>query len=289
MQPTATPYPYDNPYNVDTSKVAFVKASDVLQRYINYDEMNYQVNALKNNLSGKKLVRVSNYRNVNGWAPKRNGSVYDAYGVYYTQCCAAYYKPSTSSDFRYFMDGEFLIYLYDAGNGFTAVSHPKYGGTYFVKSYYLVDTSTSATKFILIDLENQNQAAIEYKNGKWQVLGVSYCATGANTQYRLPTERGWFKLLAEEYTMLYYFDGDSTRFQGYARYALRFSGGTYVHGVPTDYIYHADGSKTTPDPIEYGSYIGVIPTSHKCVNSYTSYVKFLYEWAELNNTVIIVY
>ena len=259
------------------------------QRSINYTEMYNQVTRMKSAVNGKTLVRVNNYRNANGWAPKHKGSVYDAFGVYYTQCAAAYYSPSTSSDFRYFMDGELLIYLYDAGNGFTAVSHPRFGGTYFVQNKYLVSTSTTATKFILIDLENQNQSAIEYKNGKWHVLGVSYCATGANAQYRLPTERGWFKLLAIEPTMLYYFDDDSSRFQGYAKYALRFSGGTYVHGVPTNYVYKSDGSYTTPSPIEYGSYIGVVPSSHKCVNSYTSYVKFLSEWATLSSTIIIVY
>ncbi len=278
---------FSSPYGVDMSKVAFVKASDVAQRCVNYYTMFRQAEALRSSLAGHKVVRVSNYRNANGKAPLHNGNYYDAYGTYYHQCAPAYYSPSRSADFRYFMDGEALIFLYATPEGFTAVSHPKYGGTYFVPSYYLVDSTDKCTKVIVVDVNNQNQAALEYRNGSWTVLAVSYCTSGGTGGSRLPTDPGWFRLLDKLYSMDYTFD-NSSKLEGYAMYALRFNGGAFVHGVPTDFWYYSEWSYTRPDPIEYDQRLGTIPLSHKCVRSATSYVKFLYNWATTSDTCVII-
>lgn len=58
-------------------------------------------------------------------------------------------------------------------------------------------------------------------------------------------------------------------------------GGAYLHGVPVNY----------PDNklIEYSWTLGTTPRSHMCVRNATSHAKFMYDWAEVEKTLVIVF
>ncbi len=80
--------------------------------------------------------------------------------------------------------------------------------------------------------------------------------------------------------MLYLKDGTDEK-GGFAPYACRFTGGAYLHGVPVNY----------PDNklIEYSWTLGTTPRSHMCVRNATSHAKFMYDWAEVEKTLVIVF
>ena len=75
---------------------------------------------------------------------------------------------------------------------------------------------------------------------------------------------------------------------GYAPYAIRFSGGAYIHGVPVKYVKSESGDLSDPGMREFLSSIGTTPLSHRCVRNYTSHAKFLYDWIRIANAAVIV-
>lgn len=66
---------------------------------------------------------------------------------------------------------------------------------------------------------------------------------------------------------------------GYAPYASRFTDGAYIHGVPVN-----EPRKTQ---IEYSWSLGTTPRSHMCVRNATSHAKFIFDWAPVNETIIL--
>ncbi|MGL5636936.1 MAG: L,D-transpeptidase, partial [Bacteroidales bacterium] len=62
--------------------------------------------------------------------------------------------------------------------------------------------------------------------------------------------------------------------------ANRFSGGAYIHGVPVELPATA--------LIEYSPTLGTSPRSHMCVRNATSHAKFIYDWAPVDATIIVV-
>jgi hypothetical protein len=95
-----------------------------------------------------------------------------------------------------------------------------------------------------------------------------------------------FKALEKKDQFLYLKDG-SDEIAGYAPYALRFSGGAYIHGVPVDYEI-IDGQKKDPGIQEYLHTIGTFPRSHMCVRNYTSHAKFISDWMDTKTGAVII-
>ena len=60
---------------------------------------------------------------------------------------------------------------------------------------------------------------------------------------------------------------------GEAAYAVRFSGGGYLHGIPATY-----GGGTAAKKAYTGQKIGTYKESHKCVRHYDDQIKFVYDW-----------
>ena len=65
---------------------------------------------------------------------------------------------------------------------------------------------------------------------------------------------------------------------GEAAYAVRFSGGGYLHGIPASYGPNRDARKATT-----AKKIGTYRESHKCVRHYDDQIKFLFEWLSVEN------
>ena len=87
-------------------------------------------------------------------------------------------------------------------------------------------------------------------------------------------------------SFLYYRDGTKI-ISGYAPYAIRFTGGMYLHGIPVNFKY-IEGKRVNPGLRETSSTIGTIPLSHGCVRNNTSHAKFLYDWLDMGESVIII-
>ena len=73
----------------------------------------------------------------------------------------------------------------------------------------------------------------------------------------------------------------STEIGGYAPFDTRLSGGAYLHGVPVNYQ-----NETKKD---YSWTLGTVTRSHRCVRNVTSHAKYIYNWAEIHRTLVVIY
>lgn len=185
-------------------------------------------------------------------------------------------------------DGTLVRRFYDSGR-FARVEVLSIGRTYFVESGFLAAEPIRQIRLVIVvDRKNQNEAVFEKRDGRWYRISETLATTGTTGRYSRPTPLGFFMAMERKEEFVYYEDG-TTRVQGYAPYAIRFTGRAYIHGVPVDFRQSVDGSRIKPPMQEYSRSIGTIPLSHKCVRNYTSHAKFLYDrFAEGETAVAVI-
>lgn len=167
---------------------------------------------------------------------------------------------------------------------------PSFGVSLWVKEKYISEDKKSPdilNQAIIVDRLNQTIVVFEYEE-RWKVISMNYSSTGKIGEYSLPTPLGFYMAIEKKPKFDYVEDG-TTKIVGYAPYAIRFSAGGYLHGVPMEYGFTETGKRTTPvSNQEYLASIGTIPRSHMCVRNYTSHAEFMYDWVDIGNCAIIV-
>jgi len=268
-------------------KTGFIFSGLAEVRKFQFDKMVESIEVLEQSASSGPLAYISNYKNANGIPPKINGQTWDSYGYRRSQSAAGYLEPNKSSKFRYIPDG-MLVEVLDKKNGFTKVKVVGFEGEYWVLDKYIntKKTLTKLNKVIIVDRKNQNQGVFELIDGKWTLISYGLSTTGVRGTYSLETPLGYYMAIEKRDKFLYLEDG-TTKIAGYAPYAIRFSGGGYIHGVPVNYKME-NGKRIDPGMIEYLHSIGTTPRSHMCVRNYTSHAKFLHSWADIGETAFIV-
>jgi hypothetical protein len=250
-----------------------------------------QAEKLQENADQADTVYVVNYKNRNGLPPALpGGKTVDAYNNRRDMSAPAYSQQSLSSSFRYAPDGLIGTVKSRAG-GLTEVYFPSFGSTYWVPSRYLstqADCIPTLTQLIIVDRQNQNSGTFELENGKWTLIALTYVSTGKQGGFHVKTPLGFFMAQERYNRFYYYYDGTQT-VEGYAPYAIRFSGGGYVHGVPRAFHYSATGALVDPGMSESLRTLGTTPQSHMCVRNYTSYAKFAYNWYKKGQCAVIVF
>jgi len=258
-----------------------------------------------------------------------NGSYYDDFGYRRGQSIGGYYDSKMDGGFRYIPDGtlgiveevieqtstaEDVIVINEKGiftsadeeknsdedavgeynNGTEVVAVklyiPSFGTSLWVEEKYInedKDAPDVLNQAIIVDRLNQNIAVFEYDE-VWKVISINYSSTGKVGEYSLPTPLGYYMAIEKKPKFDYVEDGTTT-IVGFAPYAIRFSAGGYLHGVPMNYDFDSSGRKVSPDYyVEYLSSIGTVPKSHMCVRNYTSHAKFMYDWVDIGNCTVIV-
>ena len=192
------------------------------------------------------------------------------------------------NEFVYVTDGTLIKYLSEKGD-YVQAEVLKTGKSYYIHKRYIpkAQAVTALSQIIVIDRDNQNEAVYEKINNTWTMISYTFATTGKTGTYSKPTPTGYYFAIEKRPQFLYYKDGTKV-FQGYAPYAIRFTDGAYIHGVPVNYRYSSTGAKIIPPRIEYTATMGTIPLSHKCVRNYTSHAKFLYDWIVLGEAIVIV-
>ena len=134
---------------------------------------------------------------------------------------------------------------------------------------------------VFVDRRDQNIATLERKaEGEWLVRSMNPATTGKHRPpYGHDTPLGMFVVQQKKPKMIFLKDG-STATGGYAPYASRFTNGAYIHGVPVNVPRTA--------MIEYSWSLGTTPRSHMCVRNATSHAKFVYEWAPVFASLVVV-
>jgi len=135
-------------------------------------------------------------------------------------------------------------------------------------------------KVAVVDRTNQNIATLEKDGEQWLIRSQNPATTGAHhPPYQKETPLGVFVVQEKKQKMQYLVDGTS-KLAGYSPWASRFTNGGYIHGVPVNLPRTA--------MIEYSATLGTIPRSHMCVRNATSHAKHVFDWAPVDEALVIV-
>lgn len=245
------------------------------------------LNVLKNEVEKNTAAYIANYKNRNGRAPLYKGKTKDIYGERSYQSAPAYIQPNTQAEFRYIADGT-LVTVLEEDSTFYKIKTLNFEGEYWVPKKYVSfrNSIEELKKVVVVDRKNQNEGVFEFVDGKWHLISYSFSTTGENARYKMETPLGYYMAIETKPRFLY-LDDVTKEIDGYAPYAIRFTGGAYIHGVPVNFKM-VDGKRVDPGMKEYLFTIGTTPRSHKCVRNYTSHAKFLYDWIEIGKSAVIV-
>ena len=151
-------------------------------------------------------------------------------------------------------------------------------GVYYLKPStrkYLKDAGITGeiTRFIYVDRASQNEMVIEKSGNGWNVVTSSFVTTGKDAGNSFATPYGTFLIAYSKPVMSYTGSGGSV--VGDAKYAVRFSGGGYMHGIPS--VFEPKNTREQRKAAT-AKKIGTYPESHKCIRHYDDQIKFIYEW-----------
>jgi len=128
-------------------------------------------------------------------------------------------------------------------------------------------------KAIVIDIKNQNFIVYEKEEDSWNVISYALSKTGTESKLGFRTPRGEFIVPMAKRVMIYN-DSEGEK-QGYANYAIRFSGGGYIHGTPFNLEEEEELEKHRKLK---ESTLGSYPGTRKCVRNDIIHARFLFEW-----------
>lgn len=133
--------------------------------------------------------------------------------------------------------------------------------------------NTMPRKVIVIDIKNQNFGVYEREEGTWKLISYAYTKTGIESKLGFKTPRGSFIVPMAKNFMIYN-DAYGEK-QGYAQYAIRFSGGGYIHGTPFNLTEEEELEKYRRIK---ESTLGSYPGTRKCVRNTLEHAEFLFDW-----------
>ena len=260
------------------------------KRHFKWDKIKEHLAFIENMMEDERGWGViQNYKNFNYEAPlvkkfSRNAChrVSDSLGTERYQSAPYYALTDSVKPEIYGRDGS-VVYICDTTAHFYRIETPEKHQQWYVPKRYvqLLPDTVDFRKVVVVDRGDQHLTALEWQDrGKWYIRSKNPATTGRNRPpYAQPTPLGMFLIQNQKKQMVYLKDGSSQR-DGFAPYASRFTNGAYIHGVPVKL------PRTTL--IEYSWSLGTTPRSHMCVRNATSHAKFIYEWAPLRNTLVIV-
>lgn len=232
---------------------------------------------------------LQNRKNKNGEAPlvanwSRNEykNVADSLGVERFQGIPLYLTSDSLTPVRYGRDGELVRLTHDNDSIFIGAQTVYVADNFIIpRKYVQVIDTIIFEKIAFVDRNNQNITTLERTSDiAWTIRSMNPATTGQHRPpYAHDTPLGIFVVQEKKDKMYYLVDGTST-IAGYAPWASRFTNGGYIHGVPTN---NPKGSI-----IEYSQTLGTIPRSHMCVRNASSHAKFVYDWFNVGDGLVVV-
>lgn len=132
----------------------------------------------------------------------------------------------------------------------------------------------SFSKVIAIDVSNQNMMVFEKNSeGVWEIISYVYSKTGIESKLGFETPKGFFISPMLKYIMPY--NSETGDREGYARFAIRFSGGGYLHGTPINYDEEINKEFFMKQKERT---LGTFTGTRKCIRTTEEHAKFLFDW-----------
>ncbi|MDR5658435.1 L,D-transpeptidase family protein [Serpentinicella sp. ANB-PHB4] len=268
-------------------KEGYVHSNTGTPRIFRFDSKQQAVGELLNELEQGELHFISNYKFENGVPPQNGDEALDEHGYRFYHSAPAYAEADLESDYRYIPDG-MLVRVLEEVYEFYRVFSPTFGGEFYVPRQYidLDNTLSQLNHVVVIDRNQQNQAAFEVTENGLNLISYTLSTTGIPGDFSFETTLGSYKAIQKR-DRFQYLQSGTQDIAGYAPFAIRFTGGAYIHGVPVAYE-EENGEKIDPGLIEYLHTIGTFPRSNMCVRNFTSHAEFLYNWMNIEDGAVIV-
>jgi len=271
----------------DQIEEGYIHSNAGKTRNFRFDKMLDSINDLKQQVDQGELHFISNYKNQNGTPPQEGNAAIDEYGYRVYHSAPAYEQADTASTYRYIPDG-MLVRILDETGEFYHVNVPTFGGDFYIQKQY-IDTNVTLSQLnhiVVVDRNQQNQASFELNENGLSLVSYTLSSTGIPGEFSYETTLGIYKAI-EKRERFEYLKSGTQEIAGYAPFALRFTGGAYIHGVPVAYE-EENGERVDPGLIEYMHTIGTFPRSSMCVRNFTSHAEFLYNWIDTKTGAVIV-
>ena len=262
-------------------KLGYVLASNAIKREFDWHDMMKKAektnNFIKESVAkNQKIYVLDDYTPLGGGS----GGNKDKYGNRENQSERGY----LSSSFKEFInipDGSMMI-ITEETDKYVKVKIDIYDD----KEYYIQKSNKRLLKdsgikeeisrFIYVDRHSQNEMIIEKNKGSnnWNVITSSFVTTGKDGNGSFATPYGAF-LVAYSKPVMQYTGSDGKTVAGDAKNAVRFSGGGYMHSIPS--LFEPKETRNQRKAAT-AKKIGTYPESHKCIRHYDDQIKFIYDW-----------
>lgn len=262
-------------------KLGYVLASNAIKREFNWTDMMRRIertnkffkNALEN---GQTVYVLDDYTPLGGGS----GTSKDKFGNRENQSERGYINANFTGNFINIPDRSLMTIVQETEN-YIKVKIDAYDGEYYLKPSIkrLLKKSQvngEVTRFIYVDRSSQNEMVIEknQESDTWNVVTTSFVTTGKDAGSSYATPYGIF-LIAYGKPVMQYTGSDNKTIVGDARNAIRFSGGGYMHSIPSLFEPKATRNQRKAATARK---IGTFPESHKCIRHYDDQIKFIYDW-----------
>lgn len=254
----------------------YISAMLVTLRRFKFEEMNTRVHKLSQFLQseaakGKELVSINTY--VPNPSNQNMSRVKDKYGVSADQNARASYNGETI----FIPDRSLMSIESTKGNdvyvnALSIAEKPLKVSKNVITRYPAVNANFR--KAIVIDLENENQGIFQKNSeGQWELISYTLNKTGMESTLGFETPRGYFIVPVLKYEMGYRDEYNNAA--GMAKYAIRFSGGGYIHGTPINFEENINRDFFLR---EKDGTLGTVEGTRKCIRNMESHIKFLFDW-----------
>ncbi|ERK66716.1 hypothetical protein HMPREF1984_01506 [Leptotrichia sp. oral taxon 215 str. W9775] len=261
-------------------KLGYVLAANAIKREFDWNDMMKRAEKTNNFIKeavakNQKIYVLDDYTPLGGG----NGSSKDKYGNKENQSERGY----LSSSFKEFINipDRSIMTITEETDKYIKVKIDVYDD----KEYYLQKSNKKLLKdsgikeevsrFIYVDRHSQNEMIIEKNKdtNSWNVVTSSFVTTGKDGNGSYATPYGVFHVAYSKPVMQY--TGSAGTVVGDAKNAVRFSGGGYMHSIPS--LFEPKETRNQRKAVT-AKKIGTYPESHKCIRHYDDQIKFIYDW-----------
>ena len=242
--------------------------------------------------SGENINIITEYAPLTHDVPSKK----DKFGNKNNQSIIAYTSPDKKGEIINIPD-QSLFRILGEEKGMLKIQTPFYGGPYYIpkneNNYKKVENINGAVnKFIAIDPSSQAEMLFERdpQTNKFKVVSYSFVTTGKDGSGSYETPHGAFLIAFTRGYMPFTRKarpGDTPlsgrpdlTIGGVAKFAVRFSGGGYLHGIPVNTHFKGETALT-----ETAAKIGTYKESHKCVRHFDDQVGFIVDWVNAGSKI----
>mgnify|MGYP000948873798 CR=1 FL=1 len=242
--------------------------------------------------ANEQLYIITEYKPLSRDKPSKK----DRFGNKNNQSIIGYTKANKEGEIINIPD-QTIFKIIGEENNMLKIETPFYGGPYFIEkiegTYKKAENiKEKVNKFIAIDPHSQTEVLFQRnpETEKYEVVTYSYVTTGKDGWGSYETPHGAFLIAFTRPYMTFTRHaraGDKTlpgrsdlTIGGIAKYAVRFSGGGYMHGIPVGLNFKGSTLNTGP-----ALKIGTYKDSHKCVRHFDDQIEFIVGWVNADSKI----